>query len=72
MAHDVLFSIPERSLGIKDVVFVVKSDGETFGTLKVSKGSLVWFPTGTRNGFKIEWPKFDRVMKEQANLVERR
>lgn len=71
MAHDVKFSIPERSLGQSDVEFDVWKDDVKLGTLKISKGSLVWFPFGTSVGHRIDWSKFDSLMQDQPK-VERR
>jgi hypothetical protein len=51
--------MPTRELGKTDVVFEVWTDGEKFGTLKVSKGSLVWFPKDRSKGHKIGWKQFD-------------
>src|SRR5437868_297597 len=56
-AYDILFSMPERTLGRSDVEFVVKSGKQTLGTLRISKGSLVWFPRGTSIGHRISWQK---------------
>jgi hypothetical protein len=42
MAHDVMFKVPPRKLGKSDVIFVVKGDDGVLGTLKVSKGAVVW------------------------------
>jgi len=43
MAHNVKFSIPERDLGRSDVEFCVSDGRAKIGTLKVSKGTVVWF-----------------------------
>lgn len=71
MAHLVTFSVPPRTLGKSDIEFVVKTDGEKFGTLRISKGSLVWFPRNGVKGRKIGWSRFDAFM-EGKPLVERR
>lgn len=63
MKHDVTFSIPQRELGNADIEFKVKKDGQQFGTLKVSKGSIVWVPNNASYGYKIKWDKFDELMK---------
>ena len=67
MAHDVTFKVPARSLGRSDVTFEVKKDGAILGTLTVSQGSLVWFPTSTRHGYKMSWSRFDSLV--QDNIV---
>lgn len=72
MAHDVHFSIPSRSLGRADIAFQVYDEKEMIGTLKVSKGAVVWFPRGVSNGLKMMWKKFDMVMQANATQVEKR
>ncbi len=63
MAHSVQFSIPERNLGRSDVEFKVKQGETILGTLRISKGALVWFPKNTSRGHKIGWAKFHEIMK---------
>lgn len=72
MAHDVDFSVPRRPLGKADVQFRVKSNGKVIGTLTVSKGSLVWFPSYTSYGYKMGWKRFDEMMRCKAKRMEKR
>lgn len=65
--HDVTFSIPERELGKADIEFEIKKNGSKFGTLKVSKGSVVWVPKDFTYGYKIGWVKFDEVLQEHGH-----
>jgi hypothetical protein len=69
--HDVRFSIPDRELGKADLEFKVKKQGKLFGTLRVSKGSIVWLPKDTSYGHKIGWNKLDEVMKKQTRFEKR-
>jgi len=62
--HDVSFIIPERSLGKADIEFKIRRDEEVLGKLKVSNGSLVWVPKNATYGYKIDWIKFDQVIRE--------
>ena len=62
--HDVTFSIPARELGKADIEFEIKKNGSKFGTLKVSKGSVVWVLKDFTYGYKIGWVKFDEMMQE--------
>lgn len=62
MKHDVKFSIPQRELGKADIEFEVKKNGKKFGTLKVSKGSLVWVQKDSVYGYKMNWDKLDSVI----------
>jgi hypothetical protein len=70
--HDVDFSIPSRDLGRADVEFNVWQDGLKHGTLRISKGSVVWFPKNNSWGFKIGWTKFDVLLKENGTRLEKR
>lgn len=70
--HDVLFNIPQRSLGKADVEFLIKRNGIVLGTLAVSNGSLVWFPKKTSYGYKMDWDKFGKMMEDKATRVEKR
>ena len=70
--HDVSFEVPRRPLGRADVQFSIKADGVVLGTLTVSNGSVVWFPKGTSNGYKVGWKKFDQLMQDHASRTERR
>lgn len=72
MAHDVQFSLPQRSLGPTDIEFAIKKDGKMLGTLKISKGAVVWFARGTSYGHKMSWSKFDKMMQENASQQEER
>jgi len=70
--HDVTVDMPPRPLKRQDVSFLVKANGAVIGTLKVSNGSVVWFPKGTTYGCKMGWKRFDAIMKEHAIREEAR
>jgi hypothetical protein len=63
-AHDVEMSIPAKVVLHADVVFQVHSDQQKLGELRVSKGTVDWFPANARNGTSLTWEQFDRVMQE--------
>ena len=71
MAHDVTFSIPQRTLGRADLTFKVKKDGSPFGRLKVSKGSVVWVKGSATYGYKINWSDFDELMRQHGKHEKR-
>ena len=64
--HDVFFEIPARSLGKADVEFRVRRDGVVVGTLKVSKGNVVWVPKNYTYGYQMSWDQFDSMMQENG------
>ena len=69
--HEVKFSLPERELGKSDISFTVKKYGKILGTLKVSKGAIVWFPKDTSYGHKISWTDFDAIMRTKRRAEKR-
>jgi hypothetical protein len=66
MKHDVTFTLPERGLGKADVEFRIKRDGSKLGTLKVSKGSVVWVPKDYSYGYKMGWADFADLMEQHG------
>ena len=71
-SHDVTFSVPDRPLGKTDIDFHVVADDTKLGTLRVSKGALVWYPKNGKNGRKITWAAFDAFMREKGRPAEKR
>ena len=49
----------------KDLFLKVYSNGELFGTLKVSQGSIDWSPAGSKreNPHVIYWHEFDEFAR---------
>ncbi|MBP7777876.1 MAG: hypothetical protein KA371_12155 [Acidobacteria bacterium] len=72
MAHDVRFSVPERPLAHADVEFNVYDDNGKFGTLRVSKGAVVWFPYDGKVGRKLGWGQLHRLFEQNGKMQERR
>jgi len=72
MTYDVDFTVPSRPLGKTDIRFVVRTDEGVLGTLRISKGALVWFPKKTSYGYKVPWKQFHKIATEQFNQKEYR
>ena len=82
MAHNAKFQVPWRPLGKENIVFevdreeerVIKVKGKRrrirqtkrLGTLKISKGAVVWYPGRKQRGYKMPWGRFDTVMQERG------
>lgn len=64
MEYQVDCDVPRQRLGRADVIFKVRQDRNTVGTLEVSKGGVVWFPRDNTYGYKLTWIKFDEMMQE--------
>jgi hypothetical protein len=67
MAHNVAFSIPERQLGKRDIVFRVRKDDVLFGTLRVSKGGVDWFPFKKQLGYGLSWSQIDHLFQTKGD-----
>lgn len=72
MAHEVKFNVPDRVLGKADIEFKVYNDDGKLGTLRVSKGAVVWYPLSGKKGRKISWYRLGELFKEYGNPVETR
>lgn len=72
LKHEVKVKIPEREIQREDTIFSFKIDDKPFGVLKVSEGSLVWFPKGKQLGSKISWTQLAQLMQDNAISHERR
>jgi len=64
--HKVEFAVPKRELGNSNIEFKVWRDGDLLGTLKVSKGAVVWTPANHEFGYKLGWAKFGELMEEEG------
>ena len=62
--HKLSFELPEHEIHRQDAVFKVFQDGERFGTLRISKGAVEWFPRNHKIPYKLSWKKFDKAIKE--------
>jgi hypothetical protein len=69
MAHKVSFHLPKRELGREDIEFVIEQDGKRFGTLLVSKGAVEWRPTNKVYRRKLNWTRFDQLLRETGRKV---
>ena len=72
MTYVVDFTVPSRPLGKTDIRFVVRTEDGVLGTLRISKGALVWFPKKTNYGHKVPWLQFHRIATEQFRQREYR
>jgi hypothetical protein len=72
MAHEVLFNVPDRTVGKADIEFKVFNDDGRLGTLRVSKGSVVWYREHAKRGHKISWYRLGQLIEAHGNPVEKR
>ncbi|WP_078718162.1 hypothetical protein [Paucidesulfovibrio gracilis] len=70
MAHEVYLKVPKLDVQRADVEFEVSDDEGKIGTLRVSKGSVVWVPKGKHSGGRIRWRNFDVLMQNNYDELE--
>ncbi|HEY3242532.1 MAG TPA: hypothetical protein VGM03_04195 [Phycisphaerae bacterium] len=66
MSYHVVFQVPERPVGYRDIPFQIKRDDALLGRLKVSKGGIVWLPGNKSKGFRLTWDQVDRLARDQG------
>jgi hypothetical protein len=64
--HDVSFTLPERELGKADIEFKIRRDGNAYGRLRISNGSLVWIPANKTYGWKMSWTTVDEAARQHG------
>ena len=67
-SHDVEMSIPTTKMVLHaDVVFEVRSDDVKLGELRVSQGTIDWYPANAKIPVTLTWEQFDRLMRERRS-----
>jgi hypothetical protein len=62
--HNVYFNLPTRELGKSDIFIDIYSNDEKHGTITISKGAIEWYPTNAKKPYKLDWSRFDRMIKD--------
>jgi hypothetical protein len=52
-----------------DLVIEVYSDEVKLGELRVSRGSIDWAPRSHAHPRRLEWERFDELMREHGRFV---
>ena len=62
---------PSKPLEVvnNDLIIQVDSDGEKLGELRVSRGSIDWVPRGHHRALRLDWERFDDLMREAGRPV---
>ncbi len=58
--------IPWLEIGKSDVIFQIKQDDEKLGSLRVSKGAIVWTPVNRKNSYWLNWNDFGEIAIESG------
>ena len=60
--HDIALNLPSLELGKSEASFSISRNGETFGTITISKGNLEWYPAKAKHSHKMSWGQFDKII----------
>ena len=58
--------IPQLEIGKSDVIFQIECDDEKLGSLRVSKGNIVWTPVNKKFSYWLNWNDFDKIIIENG------
>jgi len=64
--HNLEIALPPKVILNSDVVVEVKSDEAKLGELRISRGSIDWVPGKHAVAFRLEWERFDLLMRENG------
>jgi len=58
--------LPAKAIRNADVSFLVMSDGVRLGELRISKGTIDWWPARRQRPIKVRWERFAEAMEQFA------
>jgi hypothetical protein len=61
--HDIEIELPPKVVLHKDVRFTIKSAGAKLGELRISKGSVDWWPANKQSPVSLSWEKFAQLLE---------
>jgi hypothetical protein len=70
--HEISLNIPHGITVVNtDIEVVVREDGEVFGRVRISRGSIDWIPRMGRRAKTMGWRRFGDVMEEHGRTRPR-
>ena len=67
MAHSVAIrKLPLLELENSDIIFDVRQNDELLGSLRISKGQVVWRPKNFTHGYWLYWADFHQLMMQNG------
>ena len=70
MAHNIYFEIPWRELGNTDIIIWInqgRKKSQRIGRLKISKGTLDFYPRKAQKPYKVGWSKVEKMFETYFN-----
>ncbi len=65
--HNIILETKSLQIGSSPVTFHINADGEKLGRIKISKGNFTWYPYNAKRGIKIDWSKFDDMVRKSKS-----
>ena len=63
MAYSVEVELPVKQVINKDVTFIIRSDDNKLGELRISKGGVDWYPVHAKTAVTKNWKQFARLFE---------
>ena len=60
--HRIDLTLPDVDVTGVDVRLVIYSDNERLGRLRISKGTIDWYPKHSKNVRRYTWERFAELM----------
>ena len=61
-----MVKIPKLEVGYSDVIFHITQDKDKLGSLRVSKGALVWTPVNKVFSYWLDWDVFSEIATKKG------
>lgn len=68
--HELGLSIPTGEIVNSDVVITVHGDDTKVGELRISRGTIDWYPANHQYRIQLGWEQFDEVMRATERWEE--
>ena len=70
--HEIKLKFPSHEVVNRDVTIQVKSNDVLLGRIKISKGTIDWWPaSNSKTHYKVTWESFKEMMQTQGKQVKK-
>ena len=67
--HHIEISLPTKPIKNVDTAIVVKSGRRKLGEMRISRGSLDWFPAGAQKARRVSWEDLARLLENPSRSL---
>jgi len=70
MSHEVTLQLKPIQVKNRDVEVSIKKKGKKIGSILISKGNVVWMPSGKQvRGYQLTWDELQNLMRDEGKEV---